>query len=37
MSTKKPDLDAAYSLDTPEDSIDLYRNWAATYDTDFAV
>ncbi|MCK4713531.1 MAG: class I SAM-dependent methyltransferase [Marinosulfonomonas sp.] len=36
MSNTKPGLDAAYSLKTPQDSIDLYSNWAATYDEDFA-
>ena len=29
-------LDGAYSLETPEDSVNLYRNWAATYDSEFA-
>lgn len=32
----KPDLDAAYSLETPEDSKRLYADWAETYDSDFA-
>ncbi len=36
MSDSKPDLKAAYSLRTPQDSIDLYRDWAKTYDADFA-
>ena len=26
----------AYSLQTPEDSVKLYRVWASTYDKDFA-
>ena len=29
-----PDLDAAYGLKTPEDSVRLYGKWAATYDLD---
>lgn len=37
MSDKdKPDLEAAYSLDSPAANQRLYRNWAATYDEDFA-
>ena len=36
MSDRKPDLDAAYALKTPEDSERLYRDWAGTYDADFA-
>ena len=31
-----PDLDAAYALTTPEDSVRLYGTWARTYDSDFA-
>lgn len=34
---EKPDLEGAYALDTPEDSIRLYRGWAGTYDEDFAA
>ncbi|MFK7941910.1 MAG: class I SAM-dependent methyltransferase [Paracoccaceae bacterium] len=30
-------LDGAYALKTPEDSVDLYRGWAETYDSEFAV
>ena len=33
---KKKGLKDAYSLKTPEDSINLYRSWASTYDDDFA-
>ncbi len=33
---KKPDLDSAYALGTPEDSVRLYRTWASSYDSDFA-
>ncbi len=33
---KKPSLEAAYDLRTPQDSIALYRNWANTYDAGFA-
>jgi len=36
MSDTKPDLKTAYSLNSPQDSIDLYRSWAKTYDDDFA-
>ncbi|MFC2969844.1 class I SAM-dependent DNA methyltransferase [Acidimangrovimonas pyrenivorans] len=35
-SHEGPDLDAAYALKTPEDSVRLYRDWAASYDSDFA-
>jgi SAM-dependent methyltransferase len=31
----KPDLDNAYRLNGPEDTLGLYRDWAATYDADF--
>ena len=31
----KPNLDSAYSLQTPEDNRRLYRDWAATYEQDF--
>ena len=33
---KKIKLDDAYSLKTPADNVALYRNWAETYDTEFA-
>ena len=32
-----PGLDAAYALRTPDDSVRLYRDWAASYDDGFAV
>ena len=35
MSEKKGVKDA-YLIKTPEDSINLYRSWASTYDSDFA-
>ncbi len=35
MSTK--DLDGAYSLETPEQSVALYRDWAHDYDETFAA
>lgn len=35
--SKKPSLDAAYRLSTPDDSLRLYRDWAPTYDHDFAA
>lgn len=34
-SDRKPDVTAAYGLKTPEDSVRLYRDWAATYDSGF--
>lgn len=36
MTHRKPDLDTALSLTSPEESLRLYRDWAATYDTSFA-
>ncbi len=36
MSGTELSLDVAYALETPEDSVRLYRTWAATYDVDFA-
>jgi len=30
-------LEDAYALETPEDNRILYRNWASTYDADFAL
>ena len=35
MSLKTPNLENAYSLRTPEDSVNLYADWAASYDQDF--
>ncbi len=37
MTEKKIELNDAYSLKTPEDSIKLYKKWAQTYDEDFAL
>ena len=37
MSEKKIGYDDAYSLETPEDSIRLYKKWAQTYDKAFAL
>ena len=38
MSKKKPfTVDDAYSLETPDDSIRLYGDWAATYDSEFVA
>ena len=37
MADRKPDLDAAYALETPADSVRLYRDWAASYDADFVA
>ncbi|WP_109465491.1 class I SAM-dependent DNA methyltransferase [Albibacillus kandeliae] len=36
MSTK-PDLSAAYSLKTAEDSVRLYADWAESYEDDFVA
>jgi len=36
MSNDKPDLSAAYALQTPEDSKRLYAEWAESYDASFA-
>lgn len=36
MSRNAPDLEAAYSLNSPDANRSLYRDWAATYDEDFA-
>ena len=33
----KPDLNKAYALETPEDNLALYADWATTYDTGFAI
>jgi predicted TPR repeat methyltransferase len=30
-------LEDAYALETPDDNRNLYRNWATTYDVDFAL
>lgn len=37
MSHDKPDLDAAYALETPEDNRRLYAGWAESYDSGFAA
>lgn len=36
MSDKRPSLDAAYALQSPQDNRALYGAWAETYDTQFA-
>ena len=36
MTGDEHSLDGAYALETPEDSVKLYKGWAETYDTDFA-
>lgn len=33
--TDDPDLDTAYALQTPEDNLRLYGNWAERYDAEF--
>lgn len=38
VDTKKPiTVDDAYSLETPNDSVRLYGDWAETYDSDFVA
>ncbi|MBE1281969.1 MAG: methyltransferase domain-containing protein [Rhodobacteraceae bacterium] len=37
MTKETPNLDAAYGLETPEDSKKLYADWAESYDQDFAA
>ncbi|WP_347311847.1 class I SAM-dependent DNA methyltransferase [Defluviimonas sp. SAOS-178_SWC] len=37
MSGKSHDLDGAYALRTPEDSVRYYGDWATSYDSDFAA
>jgi SAM-dependent methyltransferase len=37
MTNKTPDLESAYALTTPDDSIRLYGDWAGDYDADFAA
>lgn len=37
MSAKKPDLHAAYALESPEDHKRLYAEWAGDYDENFAA
>ena len=37
MTGDEHSLDGAYALETPEDSVKLYRGWAETYDSEFAA
>ena len=37
MTKKKLGLDDAYAVETPADNIKLYRDWAETYDREFAA
>ena len=37
MTENTPNLNTAYALTTPEDSVALYANWAADYDQTFAT
>lgn len=37
MTDTSDDLEGAYALRTPEDSVRYYRDWAARYDRDFAA
>lgn len=37
MTEPTPDLKAALALRSPEDCLRLYRDWAASYDDDFAA
>ncbi|MEL7185772.1 MAG: class I SAM-dependent methyltransferase [Pseudomonadota bacterium] len=32
---KRLDVDAAYQVETPNDNVQLYKQWASTYDDDF--
>ncbi|AXI48459.1 class I SAM-dependent methyltransferase [Sulfitobacter sp. SK012] len=36
MPHKTPDLDAAYAVETPDENRALYRDWAGSYDAEFA-
>jgi len=36
-SDKKIDLEQAYAVETPDDNIRLYADWAETYDSDFVA
>lgn len=37
MTDRKPDLDSAFAMTSPADSVALYRDWAGSYDTGFAA
>ena len=37
MTSRKPDLDSAFALTSPAESVALYRDWAGSYDTGFAA
>ncbi len=37
MADEKPNLEGAYALQTPEDNLTLYADWAETYDQTFAA
>ncbi|NOX74434.1 MAG: class I SAM-dependent methyltransferase [Alphaproteobacteria bacterium] len=37
MADDKLDLKRAYAIRTPQDSVELYRDWAETYDESFAA
>ena len=32
---KRLDVDTAYKVETPDDNVELYKQWASTYDDDF--
>ena len=36
MKNNKPNLKSAYALETVEDNLELYTNWASDYENDFA-
>ena len=36
MKNNKPNLKSAYALETVEDNLELYANWASDYENDFA-
>jgi predicted TPR repeat methyltransferase len=37
MTSRKPDLDSAFAMTSPAESVALYRDWADTYDAGFAA
>ena len=36
MKDNKPNLKSAYALETVQDNLELYANWASDYENDFA-
>lgn len=35
VEERQLDVDAAYKVETPDDNVELYKQWASTYDDDF--